>query len=363
MVFKRAIELLASPRWLFWLLPWFMVLLVLGTVAQRYIGLIDAQALFFSSWILWLVVIPMPGGITTLAIITLSLMAKLLCYSPWSREKIGTIISHLSILMLMLGGALTWLCNAEGFVTLAEGESTSAMQDYYTRNFTLYEDGKPIAIFPEETLKNPSTLLLPSPLPFSIKVESFCDNCQTYLQENPQNQRGIAQKLLLDSATLKKEKEDNKAGLTFTLSGANKKADGGYIAYELLPSQAPEWVADGKHYRATLARAESALPFSIKLLDFEKINYPNSDQAQEYLSLVEITDGKTRLQQTIAMNEPLRHRGYTLYQSSFLRIGDQESSVLSVVKNDGWLAPYFATFLLAVGLIWQCVSYYRRRQH
>lgn len=351
---RKTLRLLASPRWLFWLLPWFMVLLIFGTVAQRYIGLVEAQRLFFSSWILWLWLIPTPGGITTLALVTLSLTAKLALYSPWNKEKAGTIISHLGVWVLMLGGGMSYLLQQEGYVTLMEGESTRQMQDYYTRELTLYADGKPLQKW-EESLLKPKATLRVKDRPFTLRIADFCDNCQGYVQENKQNKRGLARMILLGSAPPKKEKEENKAGITFMLKGAGEKQDGEYIAYELLPSQGPKWKLEKTTYQLVLARQHHPLPFSIKLLDFSKITYPNSDQASEYQSLVEITDGDQKWEQTIAMNEPLRLRGYALYQSSFIEAGGAQASVLSVVKNDSWLMPYFGTFLLALGLIWQSV--------
>jgi hypothetical protein len=342
----------AHPRWLFWLLPWFMVLLIGGTIAQRYIGLVEAQHLFFSSWILWLGFIPLLGGMGTLACITFNLLCKLLIDSVWQPHKAGIILSHLGVLMLLLGGAVHWLTSSEGYVTLLEGESTATMQDYYARELLLQRDGKPLTLW-QETELHKGKILTAANLPFQIHLDDFCNNCGTFVQENPAGKHGIAQKILLQAIPDAKEKESNKAGLSFTLSGAGKEQDGSYIVLELLPSQAPQITVGQNVYRLELRRKTLRLPFTIKLLNFEKIRYPGSDQAQEYRSVVEIKDGKKQWQETIAMNEPLRYRGYALYQSSFLQTGDAaQASVLAVVKNDSWLAPYLATFVLAVGLLW-----------
>jgi len=51
------------------------------------------------------------------------------------------------------------------------------------------------------------------------------------------------------------------------------------------------------------------------------------------------------------MNEPLRYRGYTLYQSSFDLSGDTPYTVLTVVENKGRIFPYIASLLIALGLI------------
>ena len=40
------------------------------------------------------------------------------------------------------------------------------------------------------------------------------------------------------------------------------------------------------------------------------------------------------------MNNPLRHGGYTFYQSGFKN--DDRTTILQVVRNPGWQLPYFA---------------------
>ena len=63
----------------------------------------------------------------------------------------------------------------------------------------------------------------------------------------------------------------------------------------------------------------------------------------------------------ISMNEPLRHKGYTLYQSSWgppdARPGDKLFSVLSVVRNPADQLPMWATVVICFGILWQ--SLYR----
>ena len=48
------------------------------------------------------------------------------------------------------------------------------------------------------------------------------------------------------------------------------------------------------------------------------------------------------------MNNPLRYDGATFYQSQMSEDGG--SSTLQVVRNPGWLTPYAACILVALGL-------------
>ena len=51
------------------------------------------------------------------------------------------------------------------------------------------------------------------------------------------------------------------------------------------------------------------------------------------------------------MNQPLRHKGYTFYQSSYIEDDNKEISVLAVVKNLGRALPYLSSLIICIGLL------------
>jgi hypothetical protein len=51
------------------------------------------------------------------------------------------------------------------------------------------------------------------------------------------------------------------------------------------------------------------------------------------------------------MNEPMRYRSYTFYQSSFSIRPDGEFSILSVVQNKGRIFPYISSAIIFIGLL------------
>ena len=100
----RITQWLARPLLLHWLLPYLMLLVAIGTIAQKYIGLYESQRLFFSSTILWIGWLPLPGGRAVSALMLVSLLAKLTVASPWSRSKSGIFIAQLGVVLLLVGG-------------------------------------------------------------------------------------------------------------------------------------------------------------------------------------------------------------------------------------------------------------------
>lgn len=72
--------------------------------------------------------------------------------------------------------------------------------------------------------------------------------------------------------------------------------------------------------------------------------------AKAFTSQVTVMDQENNIQfpATIEMNEPLRYRGMTFYQSSFDLSGETPYTVLAVVENQGRIFP----ILLHVLLLW-----------
>ncbi len=98
--------------------------------------------------------------------------------------------------------------------------------------------------------------------------------------------------------------------------------------------------------------AERELPFSVKLVDFRKIDYPGTQMAAGFESDVELSDpprGVT-LSRTISMNNPLKYRGYSLFQSSYIA-GQTETTVLSVRNDPGTGLVYAGFFIVVAGIV------------
>ncbi len=98
-------------------------------------------------------------------------------------------------------------------------------------------------------------------------------------------------------------------------------------------------------------------PYTVRLLEFRHDKYTGSDKARNFSSKINIygPDGKLQTERPIiiSMNQPLRFKGETFFQSSFLREGsnDAAGTVLQVVRNPGWLLPYIACIVVSIGLL------------
>ncbi len=93
------------------------------------------------------------------------------------------------------------------------------------------------------------------------------------------------------------------------------------------------------------------LPIAIKLIDFMLENHPGTDTARSYKSIVEIQHDAVKRKVIISMNNPLRFKDYTFYQSSYhIDSKGHEFSTFTVVKNPWRFLPYIAAFVTSLGL-------------
>lgn len=167
---------LSRPAIIFWVLPWLMVLLVAGTIAQKYVGLYLAQKTFFSSFYFWCGPLPLPGGYTVTAFIFLSLLAKFITDSRWSWPRAGIILTHFGALILLAGGLLTAVTAREGFIMIDEGAESAQVEDYHARALMISEDEVEFVRVAAAALKPGRLLGLPEHLPFNVEILSSMVN-------------------------------------------------------------------------------------------------------------------------------------------------------------------------------------------
>ena len=110
-------------------------------------------------------------------------------------------------------------------------------------------------------------------------------------------------------------------------------------------------------YELQLQPKRFYLPFSLHLLEFRHDVYEGTDIPKNYSSrlLLDRPDTGEHREVLIYMNNPLRCAGWTFYQAGFDM--DDQGTILQVVKNPGWLTPYLACGLIAMGLNVQFLSH------
>lgn len=90
------------------------------------------------------------------------------------------------------------------------------------------------------------------------------------------------------------------------------------------------------------------LPFSVRLADFRKTDYPGTEMAMAYESDVVVSRaGEPDQPYRIHMNTPFAHAPWKVYQSGFV---GEKISVFSVMRDPGLPLTYLGSVVLCVGI-------------
>lgn len=335
----------------FFSLFYLMILLVLGTLAQKDMGLYAAQTKFFNGFFMSFYGVPLPAGYSVLALMFVGLAVKTF-YEKTKKSEIGSFITHFSVLLLFFGGFLTAFTTQEGFMVVEEGTSSNYFSDYHKTELAVIEhldDGtNKVYAIPEDMLKKAGGLKSEK-LQFlqMFDVIQFYKNVEVQRYNAAQkfeNAHESFNSFKVTGIEKNKESEMNQSALFLNIQG--KK----YLLFEDMPFK-PKIKINNKKYTLELRQKRTYVPFKVHLNKFEKNNYKGTLEAKSYKSFVELENSKgQRWSHLIEMNEPLRFEDYTLYQSSFIE-GTKNATVLAVVQNKGRLFPYIASIVMCIGLL------------
>lgn len=396
---RNVLQPLASLKLTVFLFVLSLLLVFFGTLAQIDSGIGTVMKQYFRSWLVWVPVqllvqfaqvffavpksvqvqgsFPFPAGWTVGALLLANLLAAHAVRFKLTWKRSGILILHAGLIILMLGELFTGLFAVEARMSIAEGE---------TVNFTDVSDRLELAVstpdredaskdrvvvVPDRLLRQPGHRIQHQELPFDVVVREFWPN-STLIESSPH------QPVELPHARRALDGRDYGVSIEAESSGVDAEGRSDYpaakVAFykkdsdELLgelfvslwyyPNNVnrqlefpPQTVSvDGTTYEIELRPKREYKDYAITLLKFTHEKYLGTDKAKNFQSTVLLkgTDGESR-EVKIYMNNPLRYRGETFYQSSFFP--GNSGTVLQVVRNPAWLMPYFSCTLVTLGMM------------
>lgn len=350
-------KLFANIKLTVFCLFWLGVLTFWGTVYQVDNGIYQAQHRFFDSLIFFgPFFIPLPGGMLTMGLLFLNLIASFFVHYQAGWKMPGLMLTHLGLLLLLLGGLFTRLTGIEAQMSLLPGEGSNLAEDLREWEFALTDEISTVrqvrAIDFRDLEEGMRFALDDSGLRFV--VEALHPNSRAMqvrddlrAENSPVNASGIS---FVQPERLAKEPPENRPALLVRIEGAKEPMRalfwGGEIRF--LPIELP----DGGVRFLRLRRKQHALPLFMELVEFNRTYYPGSQIPKDYRSLINVHLGEDlERNAVIKMNEPFRHQGWTFYQQSFAVMDDEtEMSVFAVTRNYGRLIPYWGTGITSLGL-------------
>jgi len=347
-----------------------MVLVFFGTLAQVELGIYEAQQRYFSTWLVWWGPdgadwsIPVfPGGYLVGAVLLVNLTAAHGTRFRLSWKKSGIFLTHLGILLLIIGGFIAAVTTQEDSMRLKEGGSSRFLESFHQRELAFVDVSDPdqdtVVSFDALRLGQGDTLQHER-LPFVVEVVQYFPNSRL-TRRGPINQgqmlevdRGFGTELaVVPHPKTYKHDEQNLVSIAARLSDAESgNVEGTWLFTNALDRpQAIEW--GGRTFMISLRPTRTYLPYQLHLIDFRHERYPGTEIPFNFSSKVKIDHpehGEYR-EALIYMNNPLRFEGRTFFQMSFAE--NDTVSIFQVVKNPGWLLPYISCALLAAGLTLQ----------
>ena len=364
----RLVKIFTSLKLTVVLLALGLILVFWGTLAQVNLGLYKAQNEYFRSFFIfwqpagggWRIPI-FPGGYLVGGLLLINLFAAHFRYYRPDKRKIGIAVIHIGIVLLLLGQLLTDMLSVESHMHLRNGETKNYSEA--GRSFELAvvdpsdaKEDKVVAITGRR-LEKPGDVSHPE-MPFTVRVKKYFPNSELSQDaaegfEAVGSSAGVGQKAwwrLLPHET-EMDRRDIPSGVVELLTPQGSL--GTYLVSGYL-NQPQEIAHNGRNYQLELRPERFYKPFSLHLVEFRHDRYPGTEIPKDFSSLVRLErpDTGEKREVRIYMNNPLRYNGETYYQSSFDK--DDQGSVLQVVRNPGWLTPYFACVLVSLGL---CIQF------
>jgi len=381
-MWHRLVDLFTSLKLTIICLAAAMVLIFAGTLAQVHLGSHEAQQRYFQSLFVWWppesrgFKIPVfPGGHLIGAVLLVNLIAAHLKRFRLAWRKLGIHLTHAGLIIMLAGGLFTDLFAVESHMQLAGGETKNYSEDGRGMELAVIDvtgsDLDQVTAIPDTVLRHDRTIDYWS-LPFRIVVRNFYQNSRLkMLSEAEDGARPVANQgpgamiavQPAPRATGVDERDVTSAAIEIV------PKDGGSLGTWLVSDAlgAPQtFSCGGRTWMIALRPARYYKPYSVTLQKFTHEKYAGTDIPKDFSSRVTLIDPERAVNRDVLiyMNHPLRYRGETYYQAGFQK--DDSATILQVVHNPSFIAPYVACVIVAAGLLVQfgyhLVGFSRKRK-
>lgn len=291
------------------------------------------------------------------------------------KRKAGVVLLHAGLLLLLGNEIWVVLTHVEQRVSGLEGDSISYAYDIRDVEMAVIQrqgENDRIVTVPSAKLReseqNPEQWLSLPGTGLQFRVQKFLQNSKIVATtaDNPAT-AGVGQSIQAEPVALVSgvgQGDVNMASAYVQFRNTSEQMLGTYLVsqandfYSGPMFDLPNVVRDGDNqFFATLWFTRHYKPYSVKIRDVQSKNYPGTEIPQWYATEFTIEDRETGFagDQMVWMNNPLRYRNETFYQSGYSKDPQSgiETTTLQVVLNRGWMIPYLCCAMVGIGLMAQ----------
>ncbi len=348
-----------------------LVLIFTATLDQVNLGIWAVQEKYFRSFVIYTVFGPLslpifPGGYTIGGLLLANVTAAYIYRFRFTWKKAGILLSHFGLIVLLIGELLTGLWQRDYHMRLDEGQTRNYAESFREHELAIVDVTDPqfddVTAIPAKLLTRRREVTDPK-LPFRIAPKTFYPN--SALQIRPpanadhgdavppsQATAGAGIHLVVAPQPITANPDERNLPAAFVELVAPDRSLGVWVVSTQI--EAPQvFEYNQRRYQIALRQERSYKPFSLTLLKFSHDRYAGTEIPKNFSSRLRLKtpDGSEDREVLIYMNNPLRHSGFTFYQSGFEN--NDRTTILQVVHNPSWLLPYAATLLMSLGLTLQ----------
>jgi len=373
---QKILKPFASLRLTVALFAMAMMLIFAGTLAQVHQGIWSVMGQYFRSFVVMIELqlfvpsaitrvpgrFPFPGGFTVGGLLLFNLVAAHWVRFKFSRKRIGIILIHSGIILLLVGELITAIYAQEGNMSIDEGSSANFTEDIREAELAVLDTSNPdydqVVVIPESMLRRHGEEITDQRMPFEVRVDQWMGNSRLYGPAiappglKPKATAGFGKQIVaqpLPKATGVDGQTVDAPSAFVTLSHQGTLL--GTWLVSLFIDQ-PQVVSIGnREYDLILRFKRAYKPYTLHLIDFKHDKFIGTEKPRNFSSEIRLVDPSRNEDRKVLiyMNHPLRYAGETFYQSAFKR-GDT-GTILQVVRNPGWLMPYVSCLLVSVGML------------
>jgi len=183
-ILRDARDLIVSLRLTVVLLLLSIILILVATLDQVNLGIWVVQAKYFNTFIVFwpvgnLSLAVFPGGYTLGGLLLVNLVAAHYYRFKFSWQKCGIWLTHIGLILLLIGQLLTALMQDEFQMRLDQGETKNYSESYRNIELAITEttDAKfdDVVAIPESPLARKESVQHPK-LPFRVAVHTYMPN-------------------------------------------------------------------------------------------------------------------------------------------------------------------------------------------
>ncbi|HSH95693.1 MAG TPA: cytochrome c biogenesis protein ResB, partial [Roseimicrobium sp.] len=319
-----------------------------------------------------------PGGYLVGFTLLINLLSAHFQRFKFTKQKIGIYLTHVGIILLLVGQLATDMLSYETQMRLAEGEAKTFSESSFDNELVFLNSADGAT---DDVISIPERLIVAGgeirheKLPFTAKVKSYYVNAGLRQRApmvdkgEPPATQGVGPKVTIEGRAETRKMNERNLPVAVLDIVTPQGSVGTWLVSTMLA--APQEIKIGDQtWRVALRWKRVYHPFNIVLLKTTHEIYKGTVTSsnpegipKNFQSRVRIENPKSgeNREVDIYMNNPLRYAGLTFFQ---YQMGQDEmngntrgTSTLQVVRNPGWLTPYAGCVVVGAGMLIQFMTH------